>query len=250
MIKTLGVLALLVVLGAGAIVLADVAFQKTRIVRHTFEGPIDALVVRVASGDIELVPAPGSGVRVRESRHYTFKAPSFESDVRDGVLTIRAAGCDDAVVTCRSDLRLTVPAGVALVAQAKSGDVTARGIDVRRARLESDSGDVRAGLAGRQRLVRAHSDSGDVDVQSSDAGVVDAQTDSGDVVVAAAGAPRRIVAITGSGEVRVVVPEGEYRIDAQSDSGAVKTKRISRNNRAERSIEAHTESGDVTLSGG
>jgi hypothetical protein len=240
----------LVIVVSAAIVLADVAFQNTTVVRHTFEGPIRSIVVRVDSGDIELVPAPGLGVRARESRHYTFKTPSFTAGVRDGVLRIAAAGCEAAFVTCRTDLRLTVPDGIAVVAQSDSGDVVARGIDVARARLDSDSGAVRAGLRGHQQLVQAHSDSGDVDVRAGDARAIDAQTDSGDVVVAAAGAPRRIVAITDSGDVRVVAPAGEYRVDAQSDSGDVKLKRISRNDRAGRSIEAHTDSGDVTLEGG
>ena len=247
--KALLLLALLVILGATAIVLADVAFQKTTVVRHSFKEPIRTIVVRADSGDIELVPAPGRAVRVRETRQHTFKTPTFASGVDDGVLTIDA-GCDAAFVTCQTDLRVTVPTGVAVDAKSGSGDVDARGIDVRRARLESDSGDVRAELLGPQRLVRARSDSGDVDVRSRDARVVDAQTNSGDVVVAANGRPRRVVAITDSGDVRVVVPAGEYRVDAQSDAGAAKLRRISRNDRAVRSIEAHSGSGDVRLDGG
>jgi len=244
------VLALLVIVVSAAVVLADVVFEQTTVVRHAFKGPIRTIVVRVDSGDVELVPAPGRGVRVRESRHYIFQAPSLQSGVRHGVLTIHATGCDAAFVTCRTDLRLTVPAGAAVVAQSASGDVTARRIDVRRARLGSDSGDVLAALRGRQALVRAHSASGDVGVRANAARDIDAQTDSGDVVVAASGAPRRVVAISSSGEVRVVVPAGAYRVDAQSDSGAVRTKGISRNDRAARSIEAHADSGDVTLNGG
>ena len=247
--KALLLLALLVILGATALVLADVAFQRTTVVRHSFKEPIRTIVVRADSGDVELVPAPGRAVRVRETRQHTFKTPTFTGDVVDGVLTIQT-GCDAAFITCQADLRLTVPTGVAVDAKSAAGDVDTRGIDVRRARLESDSGDVRAELLGPQRLVRARSDSGDVDVRSRDARVVDAQTNSGDVVVAANGTPRRIVAITDSGDVRVVVPAGEYRVDAQSDSGDVKLRRISRNDRAVRSIEAHTDSGDVRLDGG
>jgi len=242
-------LVLLVILGSTAIVLADVGFQKTTTVRHSFKQSIRTIVVSADSGDIELVPAPGRGVRVRETRHHTFKTPTFTSEVKDGVLTIDAS-CDAAFITCQSDLRLTVPTGVAVGAESESGDVDARGIQARRARLESDSGDIRAELLGPQRLVRARSDSGDVDVRTRKARVIDAQARSGDVVVAANGTPRRIVAITDSGDVRVVVPAGQYRVDAQANSGAVKLRRISRNDRAVRSIEAQSDSGDVRLDGG
>ena len=247
--KALLSLVLLVILGATAIVLADVGFRKTTTVRHSFKEPIRTIVVSADSGDIELVPAPGRAVRVRETRRHTFKTPTFRSDVEDGVLTIDAS-CDAAFITCRTDLRLTVPTGVAVGAESESGDVDARGIQARRARLESDSGDIRAELLGPQRLVRAHSDSGDVDVRTREARVIDAQTKSGDVVVAANGTPRRIVAITDSGDVRVVVPAGQYRVDAEANSGDVKLKGISRNDRAARSIEAHSDSGDVRLDGG
>jgi hypothetical protein len=49
----------------------------------------------------------------------------------------------------------------------------------------------------------------------------------------------------------VRVPAGEYAVATQTDSGDVEIDRaISRNDRAERSIQAHTDSGDVTLNAG
>lgn len=47
--------------------------------------------------------------------------------------------------------------------------------------------------------------------------------------------------------VLVVVPRGQYAIAARTDSGDVDA--IARNERAGRSIEAHTGSGDVTPHG-
>jgi len=243
------VLALLVILVPAGFVLADIAFQKTEVRTHTFKGPIRQIVVFSDSGDIDLVRTRRTAVSLRETRRYLFTTPTLERDLRDGVLTLEAK-CDAPFVSCQNDLRLTVPRGVAIDLETHSGDVDARGIDVRRARLESDSGDIGVELVGPQRLVRAHTDSGDVDVRTRDARTVEAQTDSGDVVVAASGTPRRVVAATDSGDVRIVVPSGDWRVQAETDSGDVRTKGISRNDRAERSVEARTDSGDVTLSGG
>jgi DUF4097 and DUF4098 domain-containing protein YvlB len=135
--------------------------------------------------------------------------------------------------------------------EADSGDVHADGIDVRDIRGRSDSGDVELELAGRQARVRAHSDSGDVHVVAAAAGAIDAKTDSGDVHVEAHGAPRRVVADTDSGRVDVQVPPGEYAVATETDGGDVDIDRaLSRNDRADRSIEARTDSGDVALNAG
>ena len=265
--KALILVALLAVLLPTGLVLADVAFENTIVKTHTFPGPIDEIVVRSDDGDVELVPSRGRGVAVRETQHYLLKPPTLERTVEDGVLTLEAR-CDASFVTCFSELRVSVPAGASLTVESDSGDIDARRVDVDDARLQSDSGDMRLELTGRQRIVRAHADSGDVDVVTRDARAIDArtdsgdvvvttrrtldveaQTDSGDVVVAASTRARRILGATDSGDVRIVVPRGEYAVCTTTDSGDVDVDAISRNDRAARSLEARTDSGDVTLNG-
>ena len=265
--KALILVLLLAILLPAGLVLADIAFENTKVATHTFPGPIDEIVVRSDGGDVELVAARGRGVEVRETRHYVLKEPTLERDVDNGVLTLDVR-CRASFVTCFSELRVSVPAGAKITLETDSGDVEARGIDVHEARVQSGSGDVRLALVGRQRLVRAHADTGDVDVVTRDVRKVEAradsgdvvvttaaardietQTDSGDVVVATRSLPRRIVAGTDSGDVRVVVPRGEYAITTRTDSGDVNVDGISRNERAAASIDAHTDSGDVTLHG-
>ncbi len=265
--KALLLVALLVILVPAALVLASVVLENTTVKTHTFPGPIDEVVVRSGSGDVELVPSRGTSVVVRETQHYLLEEPTLERDVRGGVLTLEAR-CEATIVTCVSDLRVSVPRGATVRVDSDAGDVEARRIDVGAARLQSDSGDMRLELLGRQRLVRAQADSGDVDVVTRDArdiGVqtdsgdivvttrgardIDVRADSGDVVVAVSGLPRRILANTDSGDVRVVVPRGEYGISADTDSGDVKVGGLSRNDRAARSIQARTDSGDVTVDG-
>ena len=242
------VLALFVVLVPAAVVLADVAFQNTTVTVHRFPGPVDEIVVRADRGDVELVPGRGRAVRVRETRRYLLKQPSLERRVDDGVLTLEAR-CDGAIVTCESDLQVSVPPGAVVRLKIGSGDVDARGIDAREARLRSDAGDVRAELTGRQGLVRARAGPGDVDVRVRDARVIDAQSDAGDVVVAAGARPRRIRAVSDSGNVRVVVPAGAYAVSPKTESGNVTVDGISRDHRAASAIEARTGAGNVTLDG-
>lgn len=279
--------ALLLILLPAGLVLADVAFESTKVTTHAFPGPIDEIVVSSDEGDVELVPARGRAVEVRETRHYVFKEPTFERSVEGGVLTIEVR-CKTSFATCFSDLRVSVPAGAKITVNSDSGDIEARGVDVAETELRSDSGDMELELLGRQPTLRAHADSGDLEIVARGARAVDAETDSGDVdlvtrdaleveaqtdsgdvdlvtraldvdartdsgdvTVMAGVLPRRIAAGTDAGDVRVTVPPGEYAVSTKTDSGDIKIgAEISRNDRATAVLQAHTDSGDVTLSGG
>jgi DUF4097 and DUF4098 domain-containing protein YvlB len=244
--KLVLVIVLLVVLVGGGLALADFVFDETRTTTRTVSEPLRAIVVNADAGDVDLVPA-GKRVQVRETQHYVLTKPKLEMVVKNGVLTLDS-DCGAPVLRCYADLRVTVPRGVTVTVVADSGDVDAREIDVRSAHIESDSGDVRLGLVGRQGLVWAHADSGRVDVIAASARAVDAQTDSGDVAVDVfRQAPRRVVARSDSGFVQVIARKGAYAIEAHSDSGDVTITGLTRNDRAPRSIEARSGSGDVAL---
>ena len=244
--KLLLLVVVVVVLAAGALALLNFVFDKERTKTHTVSGEVTEIVVKSQSGDVDLVPG-GDQVEVRETQHYVFDKPKLERDVSGGVLTLESDCSAKLALKCYSDLRVTVPAGIKVTVKADSGDVDARAIDVRNAHLESDSGDVRLDLVGRQTLAWAHADSGDVEVVTRDAQAIDAQTDSGDVDVDADGAPRKIVAITDSGDVDVALQAGPYAIDADSDSGDALVEGLQRNDDAPQSIQARTDSGDVKL---
>jgi hypothetical protein len=247
--KLLLVVVVLLVVIAGGLAVVDTTFDQTKVKRHTIAaGPVREIVVTSAAGDIDLAPA-GARVEVRETQHYVLTKPKLDLAVAGGVLTVESH-CGAKVLACYADLRVTVPAGVAVTAEADSGDVDATAIGARNARLRSDSGDVRLQLVGRQQLAWAHTDSGDVDVVAADALDVDAQSSSGDITVNAGGRPRRIVARSDSGDVTLTVPPGEYAVDAKTDSGHVKVDGITLNDRAPSSIEARTDSGDVTVRAG
>ena len=242
-------LALLVIVAVGGLAIMNLAFDRTKVNTHAVAGEVREVVVRSERGAVELVPAR-AGVVVRETQHYLLRKPVLERSVSGGVLTVESR-CDTYVMACYADLRISVPAGIEVTVDADSGDVDARRVAVRALHAGSDSGDLRLRLAGRQGLVWAHTDSGDIDAVAANVRAVDAQSDTGDVIVAAGGAPRRIVARTDSGDVIVAVPRGAYAVSADTPSGSVDFEgEISRNDRAERSIEAQSDSGDVTLRGG
>lgn len=238
-------LALLVVVG-GALAALHFVFDEQSVRTHAIAGPVREIVVRDGSGDVRLIAAGGSNVRVRETRHYVFGKPSYHQSVKRGILTV-ASDCGGFALSCSADLRVSVPAGIEVRVVADSGDIDADRIDVSYAHLESSSGDVKLRLVGRQRLAWAYTDSGDIHVDTADAAAIDARTDSGDVSVDGAGSLRRVKANTNSGDVAVAVAAGDWALDTGTDSGHVAVSGISRDDHATRSIEAKTDSGDVKV---
>jgi hypothetical protein len=182
--------------------------EHTTVKMHAFAGAVHEIVLRSERGDVDFVQS-GERISVRETQHYGSARPAFAQDVA-------------------------------------AGDIHAHGIAVGNARLQSHSGNLTVELSGRQQLVWAHTDSGTVDAVAADASAVDAQSHSGNVAVDARHA-RSIVARTDSGNVVVSVPAGDYAVDAHTQSGAVRVEGITRNDRAQESIQATTASGNVTV---
>jgi hypothetical protein len=236
---------LVVLVAGGGYTAVNFGFDKTHVRTHTISEPVHSIVVRSGSGDVDLVRS-GARIQVRETQHYVSTKPTLDQRVRNGVLTLES-DCGTHLLRCYADLRVSVPAGAKVTVEADSGNVEAHRIDVRDMHADSDSGNVRLELVGSQRRAWAHTDSGNVDVVAADARIVDAKTDSGNVSVGAAGSAGRVVALTDSGNVTVSVPRGDYAIDTHTDSGDTNVDGIARNDHAPKSIEAKTDSGNISL---
>ena len=225
---------------------ANLVLDGMLVSTQTIAEPVHAIVVKSGAGDVNLIPT-GGRIEVRQTQHYVLEKPNVTLRVRDGVLTLDS-DCSAIVLKCSADVRVTVPRGIDVTVEADAGDIDAREVNARSVHMQSDSGDVRLGLVGRQRLVWAHADSGRVEVIAANARAVDAQTDSGDVAVDVfRRAPRRVVVRSGSGFVQVLALNGDYAIKTRTDSGEVKIDGLSRNDRAPNSIEARSDSGDIAL---
>jgi DUF4097 and DUF4098 domain-containing protein YvlB len=221
-------------------------YEHTTVKMHVVAEPVRAIVVKAQSGDIDLTQTSASSF-VRETQHYDATRPTFTQQVNDGVLTIKST-CDGA--QCEVDLQVAVPAGAQVDVNVASGNVHARKIDVRDAHLRSHSGNISVDLIGHQQRIWAHTDSGNINATAADARAVDARTHSGNVSVDARRNPQRLAARTESGNVAVTAPKGEYAIGASTGSGTLNIDGIARNDRAPKSIDARTTSGNVSLRAG
>lgn len=214
--------------------------------------------------DVSLV---GGGARTpilaSWTTHWNYRKPTVRS-TRDGDTLKLRLDCSYSVgVECSADVRLTVPAGVAVNVSSAAGDVRADGVtgdltvgagngdvhlsdvtgtvDVRAA-----GGDVR--LVGISGIVTARTNSGDLLADELYGKTARLSSSSGDVRAFFGTVPRNVTAQSNSGDVRVGVPRGSgpYQVRADTNSGDVRTD-VNTGTSSAAVINATATSGDVTV---
>ena len=229
-------------------------------IRQAYPAGIDKIVLE-SPGDLDVSTTPADQATADWETHWNYRRPTINRAI-DGHTMRLSLNCSYSVgVECYADLRLAVPKGVALDVNARSGDISVRGVsgpvsvnndsgDVRLERIGGDvnvmnkSGTVRLdGIAGD---LTAENRSGDIRGENLRARVARLETKSGDVRAEFASIPSQVTARSASGDAKVLVPEGTgpYRVDSEVKSGDVET-RVRTDPSARNTITVTTKSGDV-----
>lgn len=219
----------------------------------------DASTLRLRAG------TAGAGVTVERTVVESMLPVRARSSVAGSTLTL-SGRCDgwQLIGRCEISYDVAVAPDTSIVARGHSGSIQADGL-TGRVSLTTDSGDVTAtGITG---PVALRADSGDVTVRGQRGGTVSLRTDSGDVTatgvrtadltasansgnvdVSFDSAPMRVKARADSGDVTIEVPRGSatYRVQRSTDSGTTSST-VPDSGTADRTIEAQTGSGDVTV---
>jgi hypothetical protein len=192
--------------GLGAIAHAERTEERT-----VPAAGVGGLVVRSDAGRVDLVTGDDDEIVVDAKVRDGLVATDLDIRVVDGVLRVDA-GCSWLTGPwCKVDLRIAVPADLAVDVRTDTGRITATDLGGQ-LRLSSETGTIRAtGLRSTE---------------------VDARSDASEVRLRFATAPRRVEAVSDAGRVEVAVPlDDAYRVDARSDAGraqvAVRTDPVS-----------------------
>src|ERR1700754_3720788 len=123
----------LIVLCSGAWA-ASKAISGSKTETHGVSQTVRAVVLDVDNGHVELVRG-GDQVSVRETRRWDLRKPTVKRELHNGVLTVKA-DCHGGLPFsgCKTDLRVNVPAGVAVDVSTHVGDVTGHGLVTRDAK--------------------------------------------------------------------------------------------------------------------
>jgi hypothetical protein len=187
-LKIIGISLVSVAVLGGGIYAAAQALEETDTHHEKVSQPVDHVVIKAESGDIEIVPGARS-VEIERTDSYSLDSPDASRTLEDGTLTIESE-CDGVFSPfCTTDYRVAVPDGVTVEARTYVGDVDVNGISTRKIEARGHVGDVNIDAA-RKAEVDARTNVGDVDVEMPKGAydiesAVDADTDVGSVDVTA-----------------------------------------------------------------
>jgi hypothetical protein len=226
--RLVAVSALLVLGGGIGLAIARVASGHERVATYAVRGSLNGIALDLGDGDV-VIAGGGSrtDVAVRRTDRYTFGHPAdVRRSVGDGVFRVRSRCPRTALHSCSVRYRVVVPDNVPVEVRTDSGTVRFSGY--------RGSGSVRTR-------------SGDVRVDGYCGFSLQARSDTGQIDADAACPPQQLVLRSISGDVRAVVPDGRYRVDADSASGEAVVRGVRTAPDGPFSVDASSSSGDVTV---
>lgn len=218
--------ALILVVVAVVLVTWSVRSHETVETRYRILGDVAGLRLELGNADVE-IDGGASAIEVRRIDEYSFDSPAEEvRNVENGTVSVVSRCPEQVLGSCRVSYRLTVPDNVALDIETSGGTVDVAGVRAPM-QITTESGSIRStGFCGYS--LQAVSDTGNV------SSVSECSAD-------------RLELRSRTGDVRVVVPPARYSVDAQSDTGEVRTRGLTTSDDAPFQIQALSNDGDVTV---
>lgn len=246
----IGIVVTVVVLAAGLFfgyrALAGSGSPSTDTTSTTYPQEITALDIRIDAGTLSVSPGPAGSATVQAALTWDGEKPTVTQQWTGTRLSV-ITGCPGRG-RCEVDVTVTVTAGTSLTSTTDTGDVALTGL-TGPVEVRTDTGEIRlSGLGG---PVTAGAEVGSVTGEALTSGSVTATTETGDIALGFAADPQTVVARADTGDVTVTVPRSStgYQVTAETDTGDRRVG-VTQDRSATRTIEAHTGTGDVTVTAG
>jgi len=196
---------------------------------------IDVVEIDNDSGNVSITAGDVDRTQVKQKFSYRFDSPGNAFEVDDGVLKLKDCGW-----WCSVDYEVVVPAGTEVSGELDSGNLLLAG--VASADVKADSGNITLrDIAGDLTL---DIDSGNVEGTGL-GGDLTANVDSGRLDLQFT-QPVDVKADVDSGDIELTVPDGEYRVEGDSDSGE-RDIQVTDSPDADHVLELNVDSGNVTV---
>lgn len=217
--RILGIAAIVLVAGAA---LAAVSWL-TRSTDTSTEGISDdfsRVEIDVSAGTVEIVGSTSGESTIEATTESGWFADAEVTHEVDGD-TLRVdgdCGADWFMIQCRTDVVVTVPDDVEVVAHSSAGRLEARGL-AGPTDLDSSAGGLV--IEDQSGDLTAHTSAGGIRVDGLSADKAKVTSSAGAVTITATEPPESLDAESSAGRVDVVLPSGEeYDVDAESSAGS------------------------------
>jgi hypothetical protein len=206
------------------------ATTQREISTYQVSGAVNGVNLDLGDGDAEVIGAGTSPVvAVQRTDHSSFGHDADTSrSLVAGVLRIHVRCPLTVLHTCSSNYQVRIPENVPVVVRTGSGHV----------RFD--------GFRGTARITTG---SGGISVSGFCGFALQARSETGDVDASAACPTERLALRSRTGSVHATVPPGRYRIDADSDTGDRRVRRLTPADDAPFQIQALSSEGNVLVEG-
>lgn len=223
----------------------DADFADAETVSQTI--PFSGQSLTIDAGTTDLIVASGGsdGIKIDRQIAGTANGESPKvTEVLDGDTLNLSVDCNGLALRCKGRFTVTVPDGVAVVAQNKNGLITVSGFS---ADLTVSAVDGRAELAqiSSQTLALTGKDM-DVKGTGLSAKTVTTDTRNGDIDLTFSDAPDQVTVNSQDGDVTLALPDTEYRVDVTTKKGDDDVS-VQKSDSSNRVISVTTRNGDVTI---
>jgi hypothetical protein len=183
----------------------------------------------VGRGNVEIVGGGLDEVQVRRTDHFAYDhSPQEARTQEDGVIRITSTCADLLLGACYADYRVKISDNVPVVVRAPHGNVL----------IESYRGSA-----------QLETTDGNISVSSFCGFVLQATTKAGSIDVGTRCSADRLELRTDTGNVTASVPQGRYRVDAATSNGRATVRGVTQSGDAPWSIQALSNTGNVTVVG-
>ncbi len=212
-----------------------------------FDGPVRETVVHVDAGRIDVQGVDGEGARMRRRDRAWLVGPPPATAWADGS-GVRVLGVCPGwlVLRCRTDLRMEVPGEAAIDIESVSADVSLRNV-AGLVRVRSGSGNVAVDGSTSRSLTLV---TGSGRIEGGDVGTprVSAESDSGSISMTLTEPPENVSLITTRGSVELTVPNGRYRVRAETNIGVARIE-VETDDASQQEIFVRATLGDIHIRG-
>ena len=209
--------------------------------------PFSGQSLTIDAGTTDLIVASGGSDGIKIDRQIAGTANGESPKVTealDGDTLNLSVDCNGLALGCKGRFTVTVPDGVAVVAQNKNGLITVSGFS---ADLTVSAVDGRAELAqiSSQTLALTGKDM-DVKGTGLSAKTVTTDTRNGDIDLTFSDAPDRVEVNSNDGNVSLALPDTEYRVDVTTKKGNNDVS-VPKSDSSSHIISVTTRNGDVSI---
>ncbi len=207
-------------------------------------GPVTALSIRVAAGNVVITGGGRDDAVIRRSVRHGWRAPSIVERVDDGRLVIEARPPTGFLAGWWwIEYEVEVPAHTVVDARTAAGRVGVSNVDGDIV-VRTEAGKVH--VQGTRGTVHVRAAAGSVEGDALQSPSADVRTQAGHVRLTFDSAPDAVRAVTAAGAVEIRLPGGPYQVDVSSAAGSTRVE-VPVDRDAVRTVEGHSAAGTVRV---